>query len=152
MRRITITGLAALVALLALPVAEGAKPLRDKGTHPQPALIPAGLGCAFDVLREVSPDFSFQIFTSFSDGRFTVVGHGNLTFTNLETGTSYEQKSRYQFTDVLREATNTASRRAATHYSNFTPAIKDRLEKWEKTARSTYLSGTPAARTTSTRN
>ena len=122
MRRITITGLVVLVALLALPVAEGAKPIRDKGTHPEPVLIPAGFGCAFDVLREVSPDFSFQIFTDFSDGRSTVVGHGNLTLTNLDTGTSYEQKSRYQFTDVYDEATNTAfSDGGGRYYFNFYP-------------------------------
>ena len=59
------------------------------------------------MLREVSPESSFGIVTSFSDGRFMVIGHGDITFTNLDEEASYEQKSRYQFTDVYDEATNT---------------------------------------------
>ena len=122
MHRITITGLVVLVALLALPVAEGAKPIRVVFGPGAPDVFPAGLGCSFDVGRAIDPDSSFGIDTSFSDGRFTRVAHANVTFTNLDTGTSYFQKSRFQETDVYDEATNTVfSEASGRFYTQFYP-------------------------------
>ena len=93
-------------ALLALPVAEAAKPVRVVFGPGAPDVFPAGLGCPFDVGRAIDPDSSFGIQTSFSDGRVKTVGHANVTFTNLDTDKSYLQRSRFQFTGVYDEATN----------------------------------------------
>ena len=105
MHRAAITGLLVLAALLALPVAEGAKPIREVFGPSQPGVIPAGEGCAFDVLWQPSPD-AFHTETYFSDGRVQTIGHGNPTLTNLETKKSYVQTSRYEITEVLDDETN----------------------------------------------
>jgi len=108
MRRIAITGLVVLVALVVLPVADGARPIREL-IHPgEPVVIPAGLGCPFDVGWDVDPARAFGIVTWFSDGRVMTVGHGEPTLTNLDTGTSYLQVSRYEITEVYDEAANDA--------------------------------------------
>jgi hypothetical protein len=122
MHRIVVTGLLVLVALLALPVAEGAKPIREVFGPGPPDVFPAGLGCSFDVGRVIDPDSSFGIDTFFSDGRFLRIAHGDVAFTNLVTGTSYFQKSRFQETQVYDEAANdVASETAGRFYSNLWP-------------------------------
>jgi hypothetical protein len=56
-----------------------------------------GLGCAFDVGGQ--PE-GRQAITEFSDGRVQTIGHGTILLTNLETGDSFTQVSRYKETDT----------------------------------------------------
>jgi len=72
----------------------------------EPEVVPAGLACPFDVLWTPQGSPGFQIVTSFSSGRVTTVGHGEPTITNLDTGTSYTNRSRYEITEVYDEAAN----------------------------------------------
>jgi hypothetical protein len=72
---------------------------------PDGIYVPAGFGCAFDVSG--TPDArARQTFTTFGDGRFQTVGHANPTFTNVETGDTYVQRSRYQSTENYDPATD----------------------------------------------
>ena len=69
-------------------------------------IIPAGEGCAFDVEETVPEGTTFTV-TEFGDGSW-VVTHGNSepTLTNLETGTTFLQKTRGQITDRFDPQTN----------------------------------------------
>ena len=106
MYRGALAGLLVVAALFALPVAGAAKPDRVVIHGVDPDVIPAGLGCPFDVLWEVAGTPRFRITTSFSDGREMTVGHGSVVLTNLETRIRYVHDSRYQYTDVYDEASN----------------------------------------------
>jgi len=88
--------------LIAVPAGLGAKPVRTVYPGPEPHVVPAGLGCPFDVL--FAP-VGWHSITEFSDGRTVTHGHGDITLTNLETGTSYRQYSRYDVTDTFTDAT-----------------------------------------------
>ena len=88
--------------LVAVPTGLGAKPVRTVFHGQEPYVIPAGVGCPFDVRN--APVGWFSI-TEFSDGRTVTYGHGDVTMTNLETGTSYFRKSRFVVTDTFTDAT-----------------------------------------------
>jgi len=62
-------------------------------------VIPAGEGCAFDVL----------VTTTHREeaGERFPIGYGDITFTNVDTGTSYLQQSRYTATETFDPETNT---------------------------------------------
>jgi hypothetical protein len=67
--------------------------------------VPAGFGCSFAV--SATPDArARQTFTTFTDGRFQTVGHANPTFTNVDTGATYVQRSRYQAIETYDPVTN----------------------------------------------
>jgi hypothetical protein len=94
---------AAVVLLIATP-ASADKPEREV-VHPVPSDIPAGLGCAFGVGVAVDAKTRVTIKT-FSDGRVTANGHGNITLTNLDSGQTYLQRSRYHSTEMYDAASN----------------------------------------------
>jgi hypothetical protein len=88
-----------VVALISVPTALGAKPTRTV-IHPEgdvDFVFPAGFGCSFDVRAEPDENGSGLI-TEFSDGRVVTHGHADITLTNLETGDSFLQRSRYEET------------------------------------------------------
>jgi hypothetical protein len=93
-----IGALGALILLVVVPAALGAKPTRTVVAS-EPFVIPAGLGCAFDVLGEPEPD-ARQAITEFSDGRIQTIGHGSGTLTNAENGESFDVRSRYKETET----------------------------------------------------
>jgi hypothetical protein len=62
-------------------------------------VTPAGFGCAFDVLLESTHQEP-------PGDRFPI-GYGDITFTNMDTGASYLQRSRYTETVTFDPETNT---------------------------------------------
>ena len=94
---LTIFGLA--------PAVLAAKPTRTLVEFSDPWVFPAGLGCAFDV-GAVPSDGARGAITDFGDGVTATVGHGNGTFTNLDTGASYFQMSRYRAIETYDPVTN----------------------------------------------
>lgn len=62
----------------------------------EPVIIPAGEGCSFDVLLEPT-----------SGPAGDKIGFADITMTNLDTGASYVQRSRYLQTETIDPATNT---------------------------------------------
>ena len=91
--------------LIAIPMAKAAKPDRTVFGPSSPDTIPAGFGCSFDVGFQPSDD-AFRIVTVFSDGRTVTIGHGRPTLTNLDTGESYVQTSRYKATETYNPESN----------------------------------------------
>jgi hypothetical protein len=85
----------AFVALIAVPTALGAKPIKTE-FQPQPFVIPAGFGCAFDV--GVADEDARATIMQFSDGRVAIHGHAEPTVMNLETGDSFAQRTRGHIT------------------------------------------------------
>jgi ABC-type transport system substrate-binding protein len=65
----------------------------------EPFIIPAGLGCSFDFLVE-------PVHKEHAGDRFPI-GFGNITMTNMETGATYLQRSRYQEIETFDPLTNT---------------------------------------------
>ena len=115
-------GLVVLVALLPLPVARGRKAHSGGVWAGGRRTCFRGIGMPRLTWDAQSTRTLLGIDTSFSDGRFTRVAHANVTFTNLDTGTSYFQKSRFQETDVYDEATNTVfSEASGRFYTQFYP-------------------------------
>lgn len=88
----------AFVALIAVPTALGAKPIKTE-FQPQPFVIPAGFGCPFDV--DVADEDAQATITQFSDGRVVIHGHAEPTVTNLETGDSFLQRTRAKITQTV---------------------------------------------------
>jgi hypothetical protein len=97
-----LAGIVAGIALIAVPTGLGAKPIRTVDI-PGPRVNPAGLGCAFDVA--VLPNDVTRI-VEFSSGRVAVHVNAEPTFTNLDTRTSYVQRSRFNGTDIYEPETN----------------------------------------------
>jgi hypothetical protein len=96
--------LAALVvigggALVAVPAAQGAPPIRNVFPAPEPFVIAAGYGCSFDV---AATPVGHHAITEFADGRTVTVGHGDVTLTNGDA--SYLQVSRFMETDTFPDA------------------------------------------------
>jgi hypothetical protein len=81
--------LGAAVTLVAAPAASAAESF----------IVPAGQGCAFDVL--VQP-----VHQEHPGDRFPI-GFGNITMTNLDTDATYLQRSRYTITETFDPLTNT---------------------------------------------
>jgi hypothetical protein len=99
-----IGALVALVALIAVPVALGAKPTKTVVTA-EGFFIPAGFGCSFDVEEQVAEGTTFTV-TEFTDGRTVTHGNSNPVLVNLETGDSFQQKTRAKVTETVDPATN----------------------------------------------
>jgi hypothetical protein len=95
-------------ALVVVPIGLSAKPVRTV-TTPGPFVIPAGFGCAFDVgITPNGPNGAPRVtVTEFSDGRTVTVDRADPTLTNLDTGTSYFQRSAFAETDTYDPETNT---------------------------------------------
>src|SRR3954454_14856982 len=95
-------------ALVVVPIGLGAKPFRTVFTL-GPFVIPAGLGCAFDV--GITPGGPHGVprvtVTEFSDGRTVSVDTAEPTLTNLATGTSYVHRSAFTDTETYDPKTNT---------------------------------------------
>jgi hypothetical protein len=99
-----VLAVVALLVLIAVPAALGAKPTRTV-VGSEPFVVPAGFGCSFDL--GIDPDEkSGQAITEFSDGRIQIIGHGTATVTNLETGDSFVQRSRYREIDTYDPVAN----------------------------------------------
>ena len=92
-----------MLTLMAAPAAYAAKPDRTTFEVHTPDLIPAGLGCAFDVLW--SPDGKVAV-TTFGDGRTVTHGNGEVTLTNLDTGATFVHRARDNQTATYDAATN----------------------------------------------
>jgi hypothetical protein len=89
-------------ALVAVPTALGGKPVRAVIT-PGPGVFPAGFGCAFDV--GVLPNSPTRI-TQFSDGRTVTQVNAEPTFTNLDTGESFVNRTRFTATETYDPVSN----------------------------------------------
>lgn len=100
-----IRAFVALAALIAVPTALGSKPTKTVVTA-GPSIISAGEGCAFDVEETVPEGTTFTV-TEFGDGsRVVTYGNSEPTLTNLETGTTFLQKTRGQITERFDPQTN----------------------------------------------
>jgi hypothetical protein len=88
-------------ALIAAPAGVAAKPSRTVLPVPDPFVIPAGLGCSFDV--GVAPIGS-QAITEFDDGHIARTANADITMTNLEGTSSYVQRSNYHLTETYPDA------------------------------------------------
>lgn len=89
---------ASVLALVAVPTAMGAKPIRTVISPLPPIALPAGLGCSFPLDGQPDPKAQ-QTIMEFSDGRIVTFGHANATLTNLDTGASILWRSRYRLSD-----------------------------------------------------
>lgn len=92
------------LSLMLAATASAARPTRTVST-PGDRVIPAGLGCAFDVAFDPDPTYRLAR-TEFSDGRVMLIGNGDVTLTNLETGASLAWQNDYQRTETYDAATN----------------------------------------------
>jgi len=98
----------ALLVIGALTIASpvyGAKPVRTVQEPSDPFVIPAGLGCSFDVLWDTDPSARI-VDTQFADGRLARNTNGDPTLINLETGASFHHKARYHSLDRIDPLTN----------------------------------------------
>jgi hypothetical protein len=104
-------GSAALVvvwALVAVPIAHGAKPDRSVLGPSEPSVSLAGEGCAFDILWQPSAD-ARRMITQFDDGRTVYITNGNPTLTNLESGATFAHRARYHVTDTYDPGSNSVT-------------------------------------------
>jgi hypothetical protein len=101
---VLLTGLMALAASAA-PVAQAAKPVRTVLEPTNPFVVPAGQGCAFDVLWSPHAGLRRQI-TEFADGRVVTNANGEATLTNLETSATFEHLVRFHALDTYAASTN----------------------------------------------
>jgi hypothetical protein len=86
---------------LAMVLAVGITVLATPAASADHSLVmPAGEGCSFDVLAQADhlPEPARDR---------NPVGFGNITFTNLDTGTTYLQRSRHIPTEIFDPETNT---------------------------------------------
>lgn len=89
------------------PAVLAAKPTRivDEGPT-DPFVIPAGENCEFDV-GFVGSDNAGGATIDFGDGRLAAFGHGEPTFTNLDTGAVYDDwTSQYRTLETYEPVTN----------------------------------------------
>ena len=102
-RRAGFAALAMLGCLLAMaPVLVADKPVKTEIIG-QPFVLPAGLGCAFDVGGD--PDGGQKI-TAFSNGTTMVKGDAIIKLTNLSNGSTYVQDSNYKTIETYDAANN----------------------------------------------
>jgi len=94
----TLTSTVETVPMAPAPAAT--PPIRIPNPIPGPFVMPAGFGCSFDVLA--SPEGKSYI-TEFDDRRM-VISNAYVTFTNLDSGTTYVQHSTYKVTETLLDA------------------------------------------------
>ena len=105
--RMSFAALMALVGvftLMAAPAAYAGKPERTvdgAGTF----FIPAGEGCAFDVLWVGDAHARITTF-QFDDGRLVTVTNGTPTLINLDTGTTFVHHAKYHLVETYDAATN----------------------------------------------
>jgi hypothetical protein len=97
---------AALGALIAAPIGGAARPV---GTLPpswdDPLFIPAGFGCAFDVLAlGRATAWGGEVDIELPDGRTMAIGNGLITLTNLDTGGTYVWHSDYRAIETFPDA------------------------------------------------
>jgi hypothetical protein len=101
-RRLRVAARVALavgaLALISVPSAVGAKPTRTL-IEAESFVIPAGFGCAFDVEEQVQEGTTVVV-TEFSDGRVVTHGNSEPTLVNLDTGTSFVQRTRATVTET----------------------------------------------------
>lgn len=99
----TLTLLAA-VSVMTAPGAQADQPIRGV-IYPAPLFIPAGEGCAFDVSLDPGPDAQART-AEFADGRSVRNAHADVTFTNDETGATFEHRARFLATSRYDPLTN----------------------------------------------
>jgi hypothetical protein len=73
--------------------------------EPESVVIPAGTGCAFDVLEELDEKSGLRL-TEYSDGRLHILAHGNIVLTNLDTERSIDWKNRWSAWETFDPETN----------------------------------------------
>jgi hypothetical protein len=100
------TLLVAISALwaMAAPGVQAKPPERDV-IHGSPIFVPAGEGCAFDVVEIPDPGAHVRI-TYFSDGRERSIAHADVRIINVDTGATFYHRARFNSTDVYIAATN----------------------------------------------
>ncbi len=95
------------VMLIAVPTSAATRPVvthKTPAESPEPFVIAAGQGCAFDVLA--APAWGHMVTLEWPN-RVEGTGNADITLTNLQTGKQYIQRSRYVYTDTFDPATNT---------------------------------------------
>jgi hypothetical protein len=98
--------LGAWVLMVALtPGVSAAKPERTVLVPPDPFVLPAGLGCAFDVFIEPHDDLRIMNF-AFDDGRSVLIEQGTATISNVESGASFEHHPAFHEIDTVDASTN----------------------------------------------
>jgi hypothetical protein len=99
LRGVAIAGAILLVlATLGASAAVGAPSSRHHAPA-EPFELPAGLGCNFPTSGH--PDAGAgRMITEFSDGRTLMIGRGNPTLTNLETGYTVNPNFRYSLLQI----------------------------------------------------
>jgi hypothetical protein len=93
------------LALIAVPTALGAKPIRTHIPFTEPIFLPAGVGCAFPV-RGQPGEGSRAMITEFSDGRVQTIDWAQANLTNLETGETILWRSRFLIRETIDPGTN----------------------------------------------
>jgi hypothetical protein len=100
--------IATAAALLWASPALAAKPTRTVIQQTGTVTIPAGFGCAFDVVAHLQPGARIT-FTEFSDGRLAYHEHANAILTNADTGATLYHRARFSGVDVYDDATGLVS-------------------------------------------
>jgi hypothetical protein len=103
-RKVTIF-VAVAIALGVVPTAFGVAPIRSVFEPEPQILIPAGEGCAFDVLEELAENAGLTL-TEYSDGRLHIQAHGDLVLTNLDSDQSIDWKNRWNAWETFDPETN----------------------------------------------
>jgi hypothetical protein len=98
---------AALATTLSLALASTAFAAQPARTVIQPGdrVIPAGYGCAFDVLKQWDATSRLTI-TDFSDGHQMFIGTGTQTLSNTQAGTSFEWRTGFHRTESYDSGTD----------------------------------------------
>jgi hypothetical protein len=119
-RKVTIF-VAVAIALGVVPTAFGVAPIRSVFEPEPQILIPAGEGCAFDVLEELAENAGLTL-TEYSDGRLHIQAHGDLVLTNLDSDQSIDWKNRWNAWETFDPETNSVRWEASGRllYSFFT--------------------------------
>ena len=97
--------LAAVMPLLAMPPAQAIPPTRTVFVA-EGFVIPAGSGCAFDVVIEQSERLSTVTVTEFGDGRVVFIDQAFPRMTNAETGESIVHHSQFRAIDTYDASTD----------------------------------------------
>jgi len=121
-RVVPALALAFSVALVSAAPALASKPFRTVFGPPDPVVIPAGSGCAFDVLESVIlDDHARGLYTEFADGRMVTHANGDATLTNMDSGASFLHRARFHDISTIVSADVVHSITTGSVFINFLP-------------------------------